>query len=61
MFWLRACPRCQGDLYLEVNEYDDSETYCVQCGFRKFGTPVAVTRPAISHETQDRPVMPLAA
>ena len=50
MFWLRACPRCQGDLYLERSEYEGEELYGMQCGFRWFGPmdalmPVASARP----------------
>ena len=36
MFWLRACPRCRGDLYQERNELGDSEVYCLHCGLRRF-------------------------
>ena len=39
MFWLRACPRCRGDLYLERNELGDNEVYCLHCGFRRFSKP----------------------
>jgi hypothetical protein len=31
MFWLKACPRCHGDLH-EVNEVGDSYVSCLQCG-----------------------------
>ena len=58
MFWLRGCPRCRGDLYLEQNELDDEEVFCIQCGFRRFGMPVALTRHI---ETQDEPVVARAA
>ena len=37
MFWLKACPRCLGDLCLERDEADEEETFCMQCGFRQFG------------------------
>ena len=40
MFQLRACPRCQGDLFLERNDLDDEEIFCVRCGFRRFQQPV---------------------
>lgn len=39
MFWLRACPRCRGDLYLEKNELGDSEVHCLNCGLRRFSRP----------------------
>jgi len=31
MFWLKACPRCHGDLH-EVHEVGDSYISCLQCG-----------------------------
>ena len=41
MFWLSACPRCRGDLYLDRNEFGEGELSCMQCGFRRFDTPMA--------------------
>ena len=41
MFLLCACPRCQGDLYLDLNEFGEGEMSCIQCGFRLFSTPLA--------------------
>ncbi len=37
MMQFKACPRCQGDLDLELNEVHEVEAYCVQCGFRAYG------------------------
>ncbi len=31
MFWLKACPRCHGDLH-EVNDVGDRYITCLQCG-----------------------------
>ena len=31
MFWLKACPRCHGDLYLEEDIFG-SYVACLQCG-----------------------------
>ena len=31
MMWLKGCPRCGGDLYIEHNVGDSSVT-CLQCG-----------------------------
>ena len=45
MFRLRACPRCHGDLYVEHNEFDEVETYCLHCGARKFGIRVDAAGP----------------
>jgi hypothetical protein len=31
MMWLRACPRCRGDLHLELDHFGDFVS-CLQCG-----------------------------
>jgi hypothetical protein len=31
MFWLKACPRCQGDLH-DVQDVGDQYVTCLQCG-----------------------------
>jgi hypothetical protein len=31
MFWFKACPRCQGDLYEEQDHYG-KYIACLQCG-----------------------------
>ena len=31
MFWLKACPRCRGDLYIEEDIFG-SYLACFQCG-----------------------------
>jgi hypothetical protein len=31
MMWLKACPRCRGDLYMEHN-IGESYVSCLQCG-----------------------------
>ena len=31
MYWLKACPRCRGDL-VQVPELDDYRVSCLQCG-----------------------------
>lgn len=31
MMWLKACPRCRGDLFKERN-VGDSSMVCLQCG-----------------------------
>lgn len=32
MIWLKACPRCQGDLILDQDHYGKYRT-CIQCGY----------------------------
>jgi DNA-directed RNA polymerase subunit M/transcription elongation factor TFIIS len=32
MYWLRACPRCQGDLHAEEDQYG-AYVACIQCGY----------------------------
>ncbi len=34
MVWLKECPRCQGDLFLDRDHYGEFKT-CVQCGYMK--------------------------
>jgi hypothetical protein len=31
MFWLKACPRCHGDLH-EIHDVGDQYVTCLQCG-----------------------------
>jgi len=31
MYWLKACPRCRGDL-IQTVELDDYRVSCLQCG-----------------------------
>ena len=52
MLWLSSCPRCGGDIHLERNEFEESELYCLQCGFRRFGwvgDPTVSLKDAPSH------------
>jgi Zn ribbon nucleic-acid-binding protein len=30
--WLKACPKCEGDLYLR-HEIDSKDIVCLQCGY----------------------------
>ena len=44
---LRACPRCGGDLILDLDDYlvqegEEDEYACLQCGRRIVETPVGV-------------------
>lgn len=32
MVWLKACPKCEGDLFLDEDHYGKFKS-CVQCGF----------------------------
>lgn len=34
MVWLKECPRCDGDLFLDQDCYGKFKT-CVQCGYMK--------------------------
>lgn len=56
MFWLKACPRCRGDLCLERNELGEAEIICIQCGLRRFGTPALQPRMPESLESREGPV-----
>ena len=53
MFRFRACPRCQGDLYTDRNEFDEDEIFCVQCGLRRFSSPellIEIEQGAVKNE-----------
>ena len=58
MFWLKACPRCRGDIYLESNELEGNELHCMQCGFRRFVTQAATLGEV---KNQEQSVIPRAA
>jgi hypothetical protein len=32
--WFKACPRCEGDLYLR-REIDGKDIVCIQCGYTR--------------------------
>ena len=34
MVWLKGCPKCKGDLFLEHDSYGKFQT-CLQCGYSK--------------------------
>jgi hypothetical protein len=38
MFWLRGCPRCNGDLYEDRDKYGRYVS-CVQCGYHRSEPP----------------------
>ena len=45
MVWLKECPRCQGDLFLDQDYYGKFKT-CIQCGYmRDLAAGVAVKNP----------------
>ena len=58
MLWLKACPRCRGDLSLEMNEFEEGELSCLQCGYRKYR---AALRSPESAEPAGQQAVPLAA
>lgn len=35
MMWLKDCPRCKGDRYLDEG-FDGPEVVCIQCGYRTY-------------------------
>ena len=44
MLWLKDCPRCRGDRYLDEG-YDGPEVACIQCGYRTYVGPQLVPLP----------------
>ena len=53
MFWLKGCPRCSGDLYVDQDQYGPFVT-CIQCGFSKGVT----SQPGQSLLIMAEPVLP---
>lgn len=46
-FWLKQCPKCSGDLYIDKDMYGTSIT-CLQCGRRREVTGGIVFQPEMS-------------
>ena len=57
-FWLRACPKCGGDLEL-VQEVSEAYVECVQCGLELNPMQERSLRRR-SHVPADLPVPPVA-
>jgi hypothetical protein len=52
MVWLKACPRCRGDLFLDNDHYGKFKL-CVQCGYSRdlvAGIPAGPPRRATHFE-----------
>ena len=50
MVWLKECPRCQGDLFLDQDHFGKFKT-CIQCGYMRDlveGVVVENPRPAVA-------------
>lgn len=68
MYWLKSCPKCQGDLCLEQDHYGAFQT-CLQCGYLKelidrSGNPVAAVQHLSRKKSPGRlggPRLPVAA
>jgi hypothetical protein len=48
--WLKACPKCEGDLYLR-HEIDGKDIVCLQCGYIRHILPERV-RVAVRQQRQ---------
>jgi Zn ribbon nucleic-acid-binding protein len=48
--WLKACPKCEGDLYLR-HEIDGKDIVCLQCGYIRHNLPEPV-RVAVPQQRQ---------
>jgi hypothetical protein len=57
MYWLRACPRCQGDLHEEKDIHGVMVT-CIQCGYVATASEEQQLRLAGAIERE--PVLPTA-
>ena len=62
MIWLKECPRCQGDLILDQDQYGRFKT-CVQCGYLRDVVEISVSvAPAATGIMPDQlAAMPIAA
>jgi uncharacterized Zn finger protein (UPF0148 family) len=55
MFWLKACPRCKGDLFLDANARG-KDIVCLQCGYRRYILTSGDGRASKDyHDTQQTP------
>jgi hypothetical protein len=54
MVWLKACPRCKGDLFLDEDHYGKYKS-CIQCGYIKDLTDVPIAMPSGWNWRQQRP------
>ena len=54
--WLKACPRCQGDFFVEQLPAGDEIT-CLQCGYNP---PAAVVTRLLATIRQGKRVSPIA-
>ncbi len=61
MWKLKACPRCQGDLFVGKDPVDGWFEQCLQCGYRRDMRPVAevknpeIKRPQSAPEAERLP------
>jgi hypothetical protein len=62
MVWLKACPRCKGDLFLDEDHYGKYKS-CIQCGYIKdlVDEPVATPQAAQPAPSSDTPWLDLIA
>jgi uncharacterized protein YbaR (Trm112 family) len=62
MVWLKACPKCKGDLFLDEEHYGKYKS-CIQCGYIKDLTDVPIAMPQATQPapTSDAPWLELAA
>jgi len=56
MLWLKACPRCSGDLFLDYDQYGWYKA-CLQCGHFVDEKDEKSTVAVASKEAEDRQVV----
>ncbi len=54
MMWLKACPRCRGDLFMERN-VGDSYMVCLQCGHVLNSVQEEVLKASVRERERQRP------
>ena len=57
MFWFKQCPRCNGDLVAECDQYSAFIT-CMQCGMCKDVTSTQIDLSQISFDPVPAPTVP---
>ena len=49
MFWVKACPRCKGDLFLD-QDASNRDVVCLQCGYRRSSNQLDLHKTVIDSE-----------
>ena len=57
VFWMKACPRCKGNLFLD-QDASNRDVVCLQCGYRRgsnrLDLPKTVNNPEEHSQADER-------